>query len=416
MSAILGRLNAGWYAILLCFPLTLLLQDSVQARLTYREGQTALLSESVFPTLIVIAMTAAWEGGRLAGGPVSMRSAVRSPLAVVGLSTAPGVVSGVAGHLAATMLSLSDAKVAPPLPSLRLYLGFVVVAWSVAVISWLVGYALDTVISVPLMAGAVYLGMIWPLFTGRIAFRSLLAEHSSCCSIAQEVDWRAVLAPFVFGVGLVGVGLAIAMWVWRPMRWSGLMVAVAVLVFAGGLAMPALIANRDQVQARDMDALVCKQSSSSSRLYCVWPEQDADLDALVREGDATLNAWATLGLPFAPETITTATMTSGDQDAVAVAFRPQPGRGDIAIALATAVLPEPYTCRDDLMGSYVTLMVWLALAGGASPGDRAIAQFAGMGSASSGPLAVAQARLAQAAELQRTWFEQEYAQLRAGCA
>lgn len=416
MSAILGRLNAGWYAILLCFPLTLLLQTSVHTRLAYREGQTALLSESVYPTLIVIAMVAAWEGGRLAGGPVSMRSAARSPLAVVGLSTAPGVVSGVAGHLAATAIALIRAGVTPPLPSPRLYLGFVVIAFGIAVVSWMVGYALDTVIGVPLMAALVYLGMLLPLLWDRQPFLALLAEHSTCCSIAQQVDWRAVLAPVVVGSGLTFFGVAIAMWVWRPTRWSGPVAAIAVGVLVTGLVLPAFIANPDQVQARDERDLICEQSPSSARTYCAWPEQQSDLDAFIRDGDATLNAWATLGLPFAPETITTATMTSGDQDVVAVAFRPEPGRGDIAIALATAVLPEPSTCRDDLMGSYVTSMVWLALAGGASPDDRALAQFAGIGGAVGGPLDAAQDMRSQSPDAQRAWFAREYGQLQAGCA
>ncbi|MGC4191677.1 MAG: hypothetical protein QM589_11045 [Thermomicrobiales bacterium] len=374
------------------------------------------MSESVFPTLMVIAMVGAWEGGRLAGGPVSMRSAARMPLAVIGLSTVPGVISGVAGHLVATMISLSHAGIVPPLPSPLLYLGFVLVAWGVATVSWLVGYALDTVISLPLMAGAVYLGMIWPLLTGDIAFRSLLAEHSSCCSISQQVDWRGVLAPILFGIGLAVCGSAIAVWTWRPHRWSGLVAAFAVLVLGVGLVLPTFIANRDQVQARDARALVCRQSASSVRTYCVWPEQSGDLDAFIREGDTTLDAWARLGLPFAPATVTTAMSTGGVPDAVSVSFGPDPTQGHIALALATALLPEPYTCQGNVAGSYVSLMLWMALAGGASSDDRALAQFTMPGNPSGGPLVTAQDRLAQSADAQGAWFAQEYAQMLAGCA
>lgn len=413
MSAILGRANVGWYAFLVCFPLSwYYLSQTVLISFAYREGLTALLSAGTFLPLMVAAVASAWEGGRLSGSPVTISTSPRHPLTIATLSVLPTFMVVTFSHLTATAIVLASNGVTPPLPEPRLYVGLIVLVYGVSVFSWFAGYFLTNVIGAPLMAVAVYLLAISPSLTGHFGYRAIVADRSGCCGIEQQVDWHSIATPLFVSLGLILVSFAIASWLWIRIGLYPVLGLIGIAALAVGLVLPAQMANRFATQPRDTAQLICETSTATSINYCVWPEQRSSLGTLSQSADRMLITWSGQGLIDVPKVVSARDPGKLPNGHLAISFPPDPTSGAIGLALATGLLPDPSRCQGQAPSGfdYFQLVMWLVLDGGASRDDKAFEQFRGPGGR--GPLQDALSIKQQPIHDQITWYTQNAEALR----
>lgn len=381
MNAVLGRTNIGWYTFLICLPLSWYYLDrKVLILFPYREGLTALLSAGNFLPLVVVAVAAAWEGGRQSSSTLGISASVRSPFVIAAISVLPAFVVVTMSHLAATVLVLSSNDLTPPIPELPLYIGLLALLFGVGVTSWFVGYFLTNVIAAPLMAVIVYFLAILPSLTKHQEFRALVADRSGCCGIDQQVDWRSIATPLFIALGVVFVAIAIASWLWIRGGLYPLAGIIGVAALGIGLALPGQMNDPWAATARSAAELRCETSSATGIEYCVWPEQQSQLEALRSTGDGILTAWRSRDLIPDPSLVSLGETGQAEPGQFSIDLPPDASNGEIALALAFGALPDPSRCQGPALDgfSFFTMVVWLAVAGGTPIDDPAFDQFAGM--------------------------------------
>lgn len=387
MSAVYNRFNIGWYTWLVCFPLSwFYLRQSVLIEQPYREGVTALLSAGNFLPLMVAAVAAAWEGGRLSNSSVAIPSSTRHPLTIATLSILPTCVVVTLSHLVAMGIVLASNDLGPPLPHFGLYAGLVALVIGISIFSWFVGYFLTNVIAAPLMAVVIYGLAITPTLIKRPEFYSLSADRSGCCGLEQQVDRFAVATPYVIATGCILASVAMAAWLWNRGGWYPLLGLLGIVALIAGVALPGRMEDAWAVSSRDADQLICERSATTSIEYCVWPEQRADAGLFLEVGDMALRTWSNQQLIVLPRRASTQAPMAVNEGQVTASFPPDPSKGQIALSLAIGSLPDPSVCSGPAPQGVdpFQLMIWLSINAGVPPDDRVFDQF--RDPSSSGPV------------------------------
>lgn len=378
MISLLNRYNLGWYTFVVCFPLSwYYLNQKVLIPFPYREGLTALLSSGNFLPLMIAAIAAAWEGGRLSESSVAIPSSVHSPLTIAGISIAPTVVTTLLSHFTATTIVLAGTELTPPFPDPLIYLGFVVMLAGVAVISWFAGFFLTNVIAAPLMALFVYALSITPSVINEPQYRALVADRSGCCGLEQRVDFNAVMSPVLIAIAFVGIGAAVGAWMWFRTHSSTLAGAIGVIALLIGIVLPGRMEDQWATAPRPIDSLDCEQSNTSLITYCVWPEQHNELPELMRVGDTSFSIWSDQHLLPVPLRVSSEASLGIDEGSVVVGFPPNSSEGRLVLALAMGIIPDPSQCSGTAPDGfdYFQLLIWLTMTTGVSSEDEALQQF-----------------------------------------
>ncbi|MBW5482448.1 DUF7224 domain-containing protein [Streptomyces bambusae] len=381
--------------LLVCF-IVFLLSDTLTRYVTEGYGPSAVGQASFVLAFAAAACaaSAAWEGARLKRGGVLDQAPARGPLAIALPVLAPVWLMGLAG-LATSLLIASIATGAPPAPSHLGMLGAQGLVLAACTLSgYLTGRLLPGIAAAPialtvgfcLTAFPVSLPVAWP--------RHLVAgAFSECCSVGTVIDPKAVWAPTAFAVGVCAAALLL---IRRPAFRS--LVAAFLLVAVGTAAAlpPALGLGFSPVTARDDGELVCDTRGRPH--VCLWPEIGSDGQAVAqtRTFAARLEA---AGLQI-PATLTESRDLKPGE--ARFGFKSRPQSADIAMNLASAVLPGMPECarRTGTFRAYparAPLMAWVtSVALQAPPGP---------GRLSPDDAALVQRVLQEPREKQLAWYE-----------
>lgn len=177
--------------------------------------------------------------------------------------------------------------------------GLLLTAWTL--LGFLIGSHLPLAVGVPLATVAGFVGMAFPEASNQMALRHILALHSTCCLVSQEVSIRVLIGSNMFYLVLVlALALIAVRPTWRRVALGGALTAVTTAVC---LALVSPVAHPNGVHERPADQLVCRGERPR---VCLWPEQEEDR-ALITETAQRAQAVLTQAGLHPPESLSART-------------------------------------------------------------------------------------------------------------
>lgn len=381
--------------LLVCF-VVFLLSDTLTRNGTAGYGPSTVGQASYVMAFAAAACagSAAWEGTRLKRGRVFGQAPARGPLAIVLPVLLPVWLMGMAGLATGLLISASAVGAAPALSHLGMVGAQALLLAAATLTGYLAGRLLPGIAAAPIALTAGFCLTAFPVSLSTAWPRHLVAgAYSECCSIGAVIDPRAVWAPAAFATGVSAAALLL---IHRSTFGTR---AVAFLLVAAGTAAalpPALGLSYNPVTARDDSELVCDTRGRPQ--ICQWPELAAD-----RQVADQIRAYATrleqAGLKV--PTILTEKRVLGPGEAH-FGFKSRPEPADIALNLASAVLPAMPECarRTGTFRGYparAPLMAWVTSISLQAP--------PGPGRLSPDEAALVQRVLREPREKQMAWYE-----------
>jgi hypothetical protein len=306
---------------------------------------------------------AAWEGSRLRRGGVWGGPWPRSPLSVSVRATAAPVVAGWISFAAALLVALVTTRSFPPDFGMLAVAGIDVLAY--AAVGFAIGISGPSALAIPI---GILLPFLWLAFVpamNPVWLRHLNGMFRDCCTLAESLSPRPVLASVALDVGFIAAAILLALSGISPSRRIFGVVAVLAIASSVGVASVAGMGYAPVV-ARDPAALECQSSQETS--LCVWPEDATYAPQLQEWSGEVRAAWQAAALPLPPTAVFTEALGPHGPDVVAFR-RPEPFTRDRTIlAFADAIAPPIIDCpvisAESTAGLY--LRGWLAAAGGVS--------------------------------------------------
>ncbi|MFF4922500.1 hypothetical protein ACFY4B_18135 [Kitasatospora sp. NPDC001261] len=304
-------------------------------------------------TAPAVAACGAWEGLRVRQSAVLGTAPTRSATAIALPLLAPTLALGTVSVLAALALFVPQAGGIPgwSVPVIILLELLVVLAHTVA--GYVLGQMLPRLLAVPLTLIASFLWMAYPSTLDAFWVRQLNGRNlTECCALDQVPATRAVLAPAVVAVGMVG-----AAWIWTRLRGNNRITAILALAAttAAGAWIAAPLGYR-AAQARPQSEQTC---TTTAPRVCLWPEQEADA---ARITDWALEAQQRLNAAGLTQTATVSPLSA------------RPGKDEVQSLVALGYLPngapdcakEPFA-RWPGSEAVAPLSSWLKLTAGVTP-------------------------------------------------
>ncbi|MGD7733561.1 DUF7224 domain-containing protein [Propionibacteriaceae bacterium G57] len=236
------------------------------------------------------------------------------------------------------------------------------VAWTL--LGFLLGRVVPVALAVPVAAMVGFVGMAFPEATNAMAWRHVLALHSSCCLLDQEVSLSVLVGSLAFYLSLVGV----LWWLVQRPSWprAGLVVVVQTLVTGLCLWLVAPVTHPNGVHDRPTNQLVCQGQKPQ---ICLWPEQERDRAVITDTARRIVEVLDEVGVT-APQALSSATAAEWSYQGGA-----NPGSDTVvrrSVVMGAAAVPMPACAlREPWHGpaSFQDLAAWVWLAAGFNRAD-----------------------------------------------
>lgn len=355
MVVALFRTSAAVWGALIVIPLTLYFLSGVIIGSVdpYVVAITARATEAFFVIASISAAVAAWEGGRAQCSGWHTLPHVRHPVQIVSFLLLPVGILTLSALAIAFTYTLWRSGV-PPIPDTRIVIMSIVLVLAYVLLGFAIGVVVPPAISVPSVLIGTYLLTTTPSVFGPTWSGHLEGDLSGCCGIDESLAPRALIAPMIYAIGLVGTGMLLL----RPrMALVGKVLAVTPVLLAVALAgFIARDVGEEPIRPR-MSAMSCAPGPPR---VCVWPEHDERLDEVASLAAEASQAWRNAGLnpPAEFSERKRSVLSTESNDARSFGVWSGADRMAILAALSYSMLPEIPGCAYGQQQPYPDGMAW----------------------------------------------------------
>lgn len=337
----------------------------------YTVASSATANVVLFLIAAVIATSSAWEGSRWARSGMLDYPSPRHRISVLVRVCGPSALIGILIYIATMIVGIRSAGGTGP-PDWRV----LAIGCSAMLAASVAGFTLGTRVHPLIALPTAFLGtFVWLAFPRSLHpdwLVSLNGDISRCCTNAQDLAPRAVIATVGINLAIV-VACAILLTplaTIRPAVAGAIsLVIVIVLIIVGSGAWLVHGLGPAPVVART-NGLVC---DTSTVRICVWREHDATLPALSAAASESVPRWKQVGIEV-PDTFSEADTSNPSVDAARFRVGTATDHANASFALASGLIPDVAQCVTS-QGNYSQIMArqqllgWLLLSGGLSPDD-----------------------------------------------
>ncbi|MFE3459760.1 hypothetical protein ACFXKD_19635 [Nocardiopsis aegyptia] len=347
-----------WLALpMTAFIVALNLEDGLQfATRGYWLTATTVASEAVAITGVVAALGATWEASRLRRARLLAVTA-RRRLLVVWEALVPTVAVVLLGTLVSHAMMATIALGAPGGPAWHV-IGVNLAALA-GIIGWglFLGFALPATLALAVSLASTYVWYFSLASSGEFPLwaRYLSGGFLSDPGVWGATDPRALLGALVCALGLGIAGLCAVL-----LRDRGRVLVAAPLVVALAVAGGCLIVRPlDHHPVVPRAGIACDEEPVDGVTVCLWPELEADRDALTAEIVRQHRVFTEMGID-PPSTVSAA--QEEPEDSIWIPLVPQTDpRSAVAAGFVEALMPAalPESCDDFPHNTVVAVLAWL---------------------------------------------------------
>lgn len=376
----------------------------------YAVAASATANIVLFLIASVIATASAWEGSRWARSGMLRYPSPRPRFIVIARIIGPSALTGIVVYVVAMVAGLRSGGGAG-WPDGRV----LAIGCSAMLAAALAGFTLGTrvhpVVALPTAFLATFFWLAFPRALHPDWLVSLNGDVSRCCTNAQDLAPRAVIATIGINVAVIVVCLVLltSFAAFRPVT-AGTICLALMLIAAGSGAWLVHGLGPAPVVART-SGLACARTAVR---ICVWREHDATLPALTAAAQESIPRWRAIGIAV-PDTFTEADDAHDPAGSAGFRVGTATDHANASFSLASGLIPDLPHCHS-AQGNYTQVMArqevlgWLLLSGGLSP-DETTTVLQRTGPDASDALSRAQAATNQPAAQQATWYSRMSAQI-----